>query len=94
MMDVNGTDGFPFQASPSRSCSAAQSSPAARASRQPSRAPTDPTRSTAPRMPTRSRRSPILNEDFQTTITSSRGMITIFESFGQEVFVDENDFLF
>jgi Ca2+-binding RTX toxin-like protein len=36
----------------------------------------------------------ILNEDFQTTITSSRGTITIFESFGQEVFIDENDFLF
>jgi Ca2+-binding RTX toxin-like protein len=36
----------------------------------------------------------ILNEDFQTTIRSSRGTITIFESFGQEVFVDENDFLF
>jgi hypothetical protein len=36
----------------------------------------------------------ILNEDFQTTVTSSRGMITVFENFGQEVFVDENDFLF
>ena len=36
----------------------------------------------------------IVNEDFQTTITSSRGTITIFESFGQEVFIDENDFLF
>jgi Ca2+-binding RTX toxin-like protein len=36
----------------------------------------------------------ILNEDFQTTISSSRGTITIFESSGQEVFVDGNDFLF
>ena len=36
----------------------------------------------------------IVNDDFQTTITSSRGMITIFESFGEEVFVDANDFLF
>lgn len=36
----------------------------------------------------------ITNEDFQTTITSARGTITIFESFGQEVFVDEADFLF
>ena len=36
----------------------------------------------------------IVNEDFQTTITSSRGTITIFESFGQEVFVDGSDFLF
>ena len=36
----------------------------------------------------------IVNEDFQTTISSSRGTITIFESFGQEVFVDGNDFLF
>lgn len=36
----------------------------------------------------------IVNEDFQTTISSSRGTITIFESFGQEVFVDANDFLF
>jgi Ca2+-binding RTX toxin-like protein len=36
----------------------------------------------------------ILNEDFQTTISSSRGTITIFESSGQEVFVDANDFLF
>jgi Ca2+-binding RTX toxin-like protein len=36
----------------------------------------------------------IVNEDFQTTITSDRGMITIFESFGQEVFIDQNDFLF
>ena len=36
----------------------------------------------------------IVNDDFQTTISSSRGTITIFESFGQEVFVDANDFLF
>jgi Ca2+-binding RTX toxin-like protein len=36
----------------------------------------------------------IVNEDFQTTITSDRGQITIFESFGQEVFIDQNDFLF
>jgi Ca2+-binding RTX toxin-like protein len=36
----------------------------------------------------------IVNEDFQTTISSSRGTITIFESFGQEAFVDANDFLF
>lgn len=36
----------------------------------------------------------IVNEDFQTTITSSRGMITIFESSGQEVFIDGGDFLF
>jgi Ca2+-binding RTX toxin-like protein len=36
----------------------------------------------------------IVNEDFQTTITSDRGTITIFESFGQEVFIDQNDFLF
>lgn len=36
----------------------------------------------------------ITNEDFQTTITSDRGKITIFESFGQEVFLDQDDFLF
>ena len=36
----------------------------------------------------------IVNEDFQTTISSDRGTITIFESSGQEVFVDANDFLF
>ena len=36
----------------------------------------------------------ILNEEFQTTISSNRGTITIFESSGQEVFVDANDFLF
>jgi len=36
----------------------------------------------------------IVNEDFQTTISSDRGTITIFESFGEEVFVDANDFLF
>jgi hypothetical protein len=36
----------------------------------------------------------IVNDDFQTTITSDRGTITIFEGFGQEVFIDQNDFLF
>jgi Ca2+-binding RTX toxin-like protein len=36
----------------------------------------------------------IVNEDFQTTITSDRGTITIFERFGEEVFIDQNDFLF
>jgi Ca2+-binding RTX toxin-like protein len=36
----------------------------------------------------------IVNDDFQTTITSSRGTITIFESFGEPVFIDANDFLF
>jgi Ca2+-binding RTX toxin-like protein len=36
----------------------------------------------------------IVNEDFQTTISSGRGTITIFESFGQEVFVDADDFVF
>jgi hypothetical protein len=36
----------------------------------------------------------IVNEPFQTTITSDRGTITIFENFGQEVFIDQNDFLF
>jgi hypothetical protein len=36
----------------------------------------------------------IVNEDFQTTITSDRGTITISESVGQEVFIDQNDFLF
>jgi hypothetical protein len=36
----------------------------------------------------------ILTKDFQTTISSSRGSITIFESVGHEVFVDANDFLF
>lgn len=36
----------------------------------------------------------ILNEDFQTTITSDRGTITIFENFDEGVFIDENDFLF
>ena len=35
----------------------------------------------------------IVNDAFQTTISSSRGKITIFESFGQEVFIDQNDFL-
>ena len=36
----------------------------------------------------------IVNEDFQTTISSSRGTITILENSGQEVFVDADDFLF
>jgi Ca2+-binding RTX toxin-like protein len=36
----------------------------------------------------------IVNDDFQTTITSDRGQITIFENLGEEVFVDANDFLF
>ena len=36
----------------------------------------------------------IVNEDFQTTITSSRGTITIFENFDEPVFIDANDFLF
>ena len=36
----------------------------------------------------------IVNEDFQTTISSTRGSITISESFGQDVFIDANDFLF
>jgi Ca2+-binding RTX toxin-like protein len=36
----------------------------------------------------------ILNEDFQTTIISDRGQITLFESFDQPVFIDHNDFLF
>jgi Ca2+-binding RTX toxin-like protein len=36
----------------------------------------------------------VVNEDFQTTITSARGMITIFESFDQPVTIDERDFLF
>ncbi len=37
----------------------------------------------------------IVNEDFETTISSSRGTITIFEGCcGEEVFIDENDFLF
>ena len=36
----------------------------------------------------------IVNEDFQTTISSTRGTITISESFEQEVFIDANDFLF
>jgi Ca2+-binding RTX toxin-like protein len=34
------------------------------------------------------------NGDFQTTITSDLGTITIFESFGEPVFIDQNDFLF
>lgn len=36
----------------------------------------------------------IVNEDFQTTITSSRGTISIFESFDQRVEITEADFLF
>jgi Ca2+-binding RTX toxin-like protein len=36
----------------------------------------------------------IVNEDFQTTISSSRGQITILESFDEPVFVDADDFLF
>jgi hypothetical protein len=36
----------------------------------------------------------IVNDDFQTTITSSRGQITIFESFGQPVEITAADFLF
>ena len=36
----------------------------------------------------------IVNDTFQTKITSSRGTITIFESFGQPVEITEADFLF
>jgi Ca2+-binding RTX toxin-like protein len=36
----------------------------------------------------------IVNEDFQTTITSSRGTITIFENFNEPVTIGEGDFLF
>jgi Ca2+-binding RTX toxin-like protein len=36
----------------------------------------------------------IVNDDFQTTIASSRGTITIFENFNEPVFIDANDFLF
>jgi Ca2+-binding RTX toxin-like protein len=36
----------------------------------------------------------IVNDDFQTTITSDRGTITIFENFDEPVVIDENDFLF
>lgn len=36
----------------------------------------------------------IVNDDFQTTITSDRGRITIFESASQEVAIDQDDFLF
>ena len=36
----------------------------------------------------------IINEDFQTTITSSRGQITIFENFDQPVEITAADFLF
>jgi hypothetical protein len=36
----------------------------------------------------------IVNGDFETTISSSRGQITISENFGQEVTIDGEDFLF
>jgi Ca2+-binding RTX toxin-like protein len=36
----------------------------------------------------------IVNEDFQTTITSSQGTITIFENFGEPVTITAADFLF
>ncbi|KFC69289.1 hypothetical protein FG93_03335 [Bosea sp. LC85] len=36
----------------------------------------------------------IVNEEFETTITSSRGKISLFENAGQEVFLDQDDFLF
>lgn len=36
----------------------------------------------------------IVNAEFETSITSSRGKISIFENAGQEVFLDEADFLF
>jgi len=36
----------------------------------------------------------ILNEEFQTTITSERGTITIFENFGEPVQITGADFLF
>jgi hypothetical protein len=36
----------------------------------------------------------IVNEEFQTTITSDRGTITIFQSFDEPVFIDQDDFLF
>jgi hypothetical protein len=36
----------------------------------------------------------IVNEDFQTTITSSRGTITIFEDFDKPVQITAADFLF
>jgi hypothetical protein len=36
----------------------------------------------------------IVNEEFQAIITSERGTITISESFGQDLLIDEADFLF
>ena len=36
----------------------------------------------------------IVNEDFQTTITSNLGTITIFENFNEPVQITEADFLF
>jgi hypothetical protein len=36
----------------------------------------------------------VVNEDFQTTITSSLGMITIFENFNEPVTITAADFLF
>ena len=36
----------------------------------------------------------VVNEEFQTTITSSRGTITIFENFDAPVEITEDDFLF
>ncbi|MET0527471.1 MAG: hypothetical protein ABW003_03845 [Microvirga sp.] len=36
----------------------------------------------------------VVKENIQTTIVSARGTITIFENFGQEVFIDRGDFLF
>jgi Ca2+-binding RTX toxin-like protein len=36
----------------------------------------------------------VVNEEFQTTITSDRGTITIFENFDAPVEIDEDDFLF
>ena len=36
----------------------------------------------------------IVNGDFETSITSERGTITIVEFFGEEVSIDEDDFLF
>lgn len=35
----------------------------------------------------------IVNDEFQTTITSSRGMITIFENFGEQAEITADDFL-
>ncbi|MGO4740493.1 hypothetical protein AB4099_28425 [Bosea sp. 2KB_26] len=36
----------------------------------------------------------IVNEEFETTITSVRGNISVFVNAGQEVFLDQDDFLF